>query len=381
MKYYIIAGEASGDLHGSNLMKGIYEHDPCANIRFRGGNLMDSVYINHKTDTGGLAGDYNEGAVIGFSQIIAGLKKFISSLKFCKKDILKFNPDVVILVDYPGFNMKIAEFAHKSGYKVFYYIAPKVWASREGRIGKIKKYIDKLFVIFPFEVDYFKSHGIEAIYKGNPLADYISFKDRETFFKSCDLPDADYIAILPGSRKDEVKTMMPVCMEFADKLRRIPKYEKFMFIVAGAPSRSMEDYIPHIGDRDYVKVIFNETTSVIRHAKAAVVNSGTASLETCMVGTPQVVGYAGSPLNYVLGKLIIKVKYVSPGNLILNKKAVKELLQDYLTSDNLLAEIRRIMEDGEYRAGILSDYDRIKESLGGKGVSDAVAKYMTECLK
>ena len=379
MRYYIIAGEASGDLHGSNLMKGLYAEDPAADIRFWGGALMDGVYREHQ-DGVGLARDYRDGAVMGFSGVLLHAGAFLRKLRECREDILRFRPDVVILIDYPGFNFRIAEFAHRQGLKVYYYIAPKVWASRESRIRKLKKYVDRLYIVFPFEKDYFSRKGVEYIYLGNPLVDAVDASpalrtSRAEFLREAGLPDRPYIAILAGSRKGEIRTMMPVCSEFADRLRRQPGFEQFQFIIAGAPSRSMEEYAPWLKGREaYLRVVFGRTHAVIRHAAAAVVNSGTASLETCLIGTPQVVAYATSDFNYCLARQIIKVEYISLGNLIAGRKVFRELIQYYLTPDNLVDEVRRLVQDEEYRAEMQAGYEEIRSALGGSGASRAVAK-------
>ena len=256
MKYYIIAGEASGDLHGSNLMKGIYAEDPQADIRFWGGDCMASVWSEGFRTVGvagtpdrcpGLVRHYKEGAVMGFVEVLAKARKLLKNVEFCKQDILSWTPDVVILIDYPGFNFKIAEFAHKAGFKVFYYIAPKVWASREGRIEKLRRYVDRLFIVFPFEKPYFESKGIKYIYKGNPLVDAVdgskAMKEtRQEFMQRCALPDSPVIAMLAGSRKGEINTMMPVLTEFATKMHALPEYSDYQFIIAGAPARTIDDY-------------------------------------------------------------------------------------------------------------------------------------------
>ncbi|MCR5003945.1 MAG: lipid-A-disaccharide synthase [Bacteroidales bacterium] len=375
MKYYIIAGEASGDLHGSNLMKGLYKKDPSADIRFWGGGLMNAVYKANQSGEG-LVRDYKEGAVMGFTEVLSKARKLLGNVKFCQEDILAWNPDVVILIDYPGFNFKIAEFAHKKGLKVFYYIAPKVWASREGRIRKLREFVDRLYIVFPFEIPYFEGKGVNFIYKGNPLVDALD--DTQPFEG---LPDKPYIALLAGSRKPEISTMMPVFMGFVDRMKALPQYADMQFIVAGAPARSLDDYAGYIGDRkDYVKVVFGKTHSILKHAQAAVINSGTASLEAALIGTPQVVGYAGSALSFMIAKLIIKVKFISLGNLIIGRHAFRELLQYYFTPDTVLTEIRRILEDKEYRSAMLSDYDEIRNRLGGSGASEAIASSMIEEL-
>lgn len=381
MRYYIIAGEASGDLHGSNLMKGILNEDPQADIRFWGGDLMNNVYP-------GLVRHYKEGAVMGFVEVLAKADRLLRNVKFCKQDILEWNPDVVILIDYPGFNFKIAEFAHKAGYKVFYYIAPKVWASREGRIKKLRKYVDKLFIVFPFEIPYFDSKGIEYIYKGNPLVDAVDNskamkESREDFLKRCSLPDSPVIAMLAGSRKAEISTMMPVLTEFAAKMHKIPEYSEYQFLIAGAPARNIEDYSAWLNEENssYIKILFGETQSIIRHAEAGVINSGTASLETALFGTPQVVGYITNPITYWVAKKIIKIKYISLGNLIVDRLAFKEFIQHDCNADALVAEIRSLIEDKAYRRHMLDEYAEIRSALGGSGASAAIAKAMSDCLK
>ena len=412
MKYYIIAGEASGDLHGSNLMKGIYAEDPQADIRFWGGDCMLSVWEvfqnnpSHSCGAGpspcgqggstvlknlpdltpkgtGLVRHYKEGAVMGFVEVLAKAGKLLENVKFCKKDIMDWKPDVVILIDYPGFNFKIAEFVHKAGFKVFYYIAPKVWASREGRIRKLKKYVDKLFIVFPFEIPYFDSKGINYIYKGNPLVDAVDnskamLEIREDFISRNGLDNRPHIAMLAGSRKGEISTMMPVLTEFATKMHALPEYKDYLFLIAGATSRTMDDYAPWLnyGNKEYIKVLFGETQSIIRHADAAVVNSGTASLDTVLFNTPQVVGYITNPVTYWLAKKIVKIKFISLGNLIINRLAFKEFIQNDCNSNALIAEIREQIENKERRDAMLSDYADIRNALGGSGASVAVAKAM-----
>ncbi len=430
MKYYIIAGEASGDLHGSNLMKGIYAEDPQADIRLWGGDFMADVWNNFQHTEGlkagaestfqdratplaagggardvvvggvvlesafrsgrcaGLVRHYKEGAVMGFVEVLAKARKLLQNVKFCKKDILDWNPDVVILIDYPGFNFKIAEFAHKAGFKVFYYIAPKVWASREGRIRKLKKYVDRLFIVFPFEIPYFDSKGVKYIYKGNPLVDAVDGsaamnETREDFFSRNSLPDSPFIAMLAGSRKPEISTMMPVLTEFAAKMHSFPEYSDYQFIIAGAPARSMEDYAHWLneGNSKYIKILFGQTQSIIRHAEAGVINSGTASLETALFGTPQVVGYITNPITYWLAKKIVKIKYISLGNLIVDRLAFKEFIQHECNADKLITEIRELIENQDRRQAMLDEYAQIRALLGGTGASAAVAKAMIEELK
>ena len=382
MKYYIIAGEASGDLHGSNLMRGLYAQDPEADIRFWGGGMMDAVYREHQQGSG-LVTDYREGAVMGFWEVFLKAGSLLRQVRFCKQDILAWKPDVVILIDYPGFNFKIAEFAHEAGYKVFYYIAPKVWASREGRIRKLKAYVDKLFIIFPFEKTYFQEKGVSYVYAGNPLVDAVDGspamqESRDGFLARTGLPDAPWIAFLAGSRNQEIKRMMPRLMEFADAWHA--RHPEYRFVVAAAPSRTLQDYAPWLGNRDYVQVVPGETYGVLRHARAAIINSGTASLEAALIGTPQVVAYRMAPLSFVIGWMIIKVKFISLANLILNRKAFTELIQFQFTVDAILKEMESLTADESRRARMLADYARVRELLGGSGASEAVAKAMTESL-
>ena len=373
MKYYLIAGEASGDLHASNLMKGLAAEDPEAEFRFWGGELMAAV-------GGTMVQDYKEGAVMGLTDTLAKAGKLLGNLSRCRKDIIGWKPDVVILIDYPGFNMKIAKFCHQNGIRVFYYIAPKTWASRESRNRKLKAWVDRLFIVFPFEIPYFTKKGIPFIYKGNPLIDAVDNASTRN------IQTGRYIAMLAGSRKGEISRMMPVLMETADRLHTLPEYADMKFVLAGAPSRTPEDYTPWLeGRSDYVKVVFGETYSVLKGARAAVINSGTASLEAALIGTPQVVGWSTSALTAWVARKVLKVmdniKYISLGNLIVDRLAFKELVQEDFTADKVCKEVRRLVEDEVYRSKMLSNYRDIRNSLGGRGASSAVAKAMIEEIR
>ena len=372
MKYYLIAGEASGDLHGNNLMKGLLQEDPGADIRFWGGGMMEAA-------GGTKVRDYKATAVMGLTDVLANLGRISRNLKDCKADILEWKPDVVILIDYPGFNMKIARFCHEHGIRVFYYIAPKTWASREGRNRKLKAWVDRLFIVFPFEIPYFESRQIPFIYKGNPLVDAV---DKHEYRRP---EEGRYIAILAGSRKAEIARTMPKAMRMADILHALPEYAGCKFIVAGAPSRSPEDYDRHIGGRDYVEVVFGRTYDVLKFADAALINSGTASLEAALIGTPQVVCWSTSFVTAVLAKYVLRVldhiKYISLGNLILDRLAFRELIQYDFTPEECAAEIRRLTEDLPDRERMLADYREIRQRLGGTGASRAVAKAMIQCLE
>ena len=383
MKYYLIAGEASGDLHGSNLMKGLIEADPDAHFRFQGGQMMASV-------SDGLVKDYRQTAVMGITDVLKNLGKISGNLAFCKQDILQWKPDVVILIDYPGFNLKIARFAKENGFKVFYYIAPKVWASREGRIRQLKAYVDRLYIIFPFEIPYFTEKGIAFTYKGNPLVDAVDAspavaRTREDFFAAHALSPCRYIAILAGSRSGEISRMMPVCMEAVDRMGADPQYKDLHFIVAGAPARSPEEYLPYIGGRSHVHLVFGDSYGVLKQAGCAIINSGTASLEAALIGTPQVVCWSTSKITYWVGKYILRIlkhiKYISLGNLILDRLVFKEFIQDDFNAAALCEETGRLLEEGPYRERMLEGYAQIRSALGGRGASRAVAQAMLKELK
>ena len=383
MKYYLIAGEASGDLHGSNLMKGLYAQDAQADIRFWGGELMTAVHHAHQEGEG-LVKDYRDGAVMGVVEVLMQGFSLLKKVRFCEEDIAAWKPDVVILIDYPGFNFKIAKYAHKAGYKVFYYIAPKVWASREGRIRKLKAWVDRLYVIFPFEQAYFRSKGVPFTYAGNPLVDAIDqspamSESREDFLTRTGLPDTPYIALLAGSRNMEIGSMMPTYMQFADAWHAA--HPSWSFVVAAAPSRIPDDYANYLGDRDFVHVVFGETYATLRHAEAAVINSGTASLEATLIGTPQVVTYKVAAVSAFVMRRFIKVQYVSLANLILDRPIFKELLQQDFTVANLTEEMERLTGDAACRQAMRADYAEVRRQLGSGGASTAVAEAMTDTLR
>ncbi len=377
MKYYIIAGEASGDLHGSNLMKGLYVADPQCDVRFWGGDRMAAA-------GGTMVRHYKETAVMGFVEVLAKAHKVLNNLSHCKKDILKYSPDVVILIDYAGFNLKIARFAKEHGIRTFYYIAPKVWAWKEGRIKKIRKYVDKLFIIFPFETDYFHKKNINAIYRGNPLIDSIAnhrscSESREEFLQRHSLEDKPIIALLAGSRKGEISWLLPRYKEAAALLP-----EGYQILLAGAPSIELEYYTKYI-EGSNIKLIADDTYGVLCNAEAAIVASGTASLETALIGTPQVVCYGGNPISFWIAKQFIlhskSISYISLGNLIINRQAFRELLQDQCTAKTISDEVRRLVSDLPYREEMLQNYSDIRKALGDEGASVKVAEAMIEELK
>ena len=384
MKYYIIAGEASGDLHGSNLMKALYAQDPAATVRFWGGPKMNEVYKEHESGTG-LVADYRDTAVMGIVQVLKQGRTLVKRIESCQQDILAWKPDAVVLIDYPGFNLRIAQFAHNAGFKVFYYIAPKVWGSRESRVAQLKAYVDKLFIVFPFEKPYFERQGVPFVFVGNPLVDALAqspqlTESKEAFLQRTGLPDQPWIALLAGSRTMEIRSMMPVYMELASAWHET--HPNDLFVVAAAPSRTLADYQDYIGDRPYVKVVFGETYGALKHARAAVINSGTASLEAAIIGTPQLVSYKLSSLvpAWLLRKYI-KVKYISLGNLILDRLAFKEYVQNEVQVPALYAELTRLCDDAAYRKAMLASYAQIRTLLGSTGASETAAREIISALQ
>ncbi len=368
MRYYIIAGEASGDLHGSNLMKGIKAADPEAEFRFWGGDLMAS-------QGGKVVKHYKETAVMGFVEVLSSIRKIGRNIILCKKDLLEYYPDILILIDYPGFNFRMAKFAKRNGIKVFYYISPKVWAWKESRIENLRRDVDKLFIIFPFEIEYFKKHGIEAIYNGNPLLDSIAqakagIESEEEFRRRLGLDDRPIIGLLAGSRSMEIKYLLP----------RMVKLEKllpgFNYLLAGAPSTDLSTYEKYLKNSN-IKLLFSETYNILTHSKVTVLSSGTASLEAALLDAPQVVCYGGNEISYQIAKRLIKVKYASLVNLILDKPVVKELLQHDCTPEKIAEEVKSLL-DSRRREGVLKKYAKVREMLGGEGASVKVAKSMIE---
>lgn len=368
MKYYIIAGEASGDLHGSNLMKAIKQKDENAEFRFWGGDLMQA-------QGGTLVKHYRDLAFMGFVEVIQNLGTIIKNIKFCKEDIRKFQPDTLILIDYPGFNLRIAKFAKELGIRVVYYISPQLWAWKEGRVETIKKFVDEMLVILPFEKDFYKKHSVDAHFVGHPLLDAISDLspvNQHNFKIENRLGNQEIIALLPGSRKQEVskmlETMLSVRSEFPD----------YQFVIAGAPSLPKEFYQEFLDEN--VHFVSNKTYDLLRCSKAALVTSGTATLETALLNIPEVVCYKGSSISYAIAKRLVKhIKYISLVNLIMDKEVVKELIQNELNTLNLVKELKAILH-GEERERILHDYAELRKKLGGKGASEKAAEIIVNTL-
>lgn len=367
MKYFIIAGERSGDLHGSNLIKAIKKADNQANIKAWGGDYMQEAGA-------AITKHYRDLAFMGFLEVLKNLPTILGFIGECKKTIEEFQPDAIILIDYAGFNMRIAKWAKKKGYKVFYYISPKVWAWNQSRAWSLKKNLDRLFVIFPFEVEFFKKYDFEVEFVGNPLFDAIAtFKPAADFLKKNNLSDKKIVALLPGSRKQEVEKMLNLMVatqsEFAD----------YQFVIAGVGNLSLDFYQPFLNEN--IKLVTDQTYDLLSHSTAALVTSGTATLETALFGVPQVVCYKTSGLSYKIAKWVIKVPYISLVNLVAQKEVVKELIQDELTIENLSNELNKILNVADSRNKQINEYKQVKESLGDVGASEKTGRRIVEILK
>ena len=377
MKYYLIVGEASGDLHASNLMRALKEHDPQADFRFFGGDLMKAV-------GGTLVKHYKELAYMGFIPVLLHLRTIFRNMDLCKKDIVDWQPDALILVDYPGFNLKIAEYIKKhTDIPIYYYISPKIWAWKEYRIKNIKRDVDELFSILPFEVDFFKGHQYPIHYVGNPCVDAVDAFQKahsetfETFVADNSLDEKPIIALLAGSRKQEIKDNLPDMLEAAK-----PFVGEYQLVLAGAPSIDPAYYQQYIGTDVPIRIIFGQTYRLLAHAKAALVTSGTATLETALFRVPQVVCYylaMGKVISF-LRRHILKVKYISLVNLVANKEVVRELVADTMTVSNVRSELDALLNDEAYRNKMLQEYDRMIKILGPAGASRQAALKMIELL-
>jgi len=369
MKYYLIAGEASGDLHGANLMKELKLQDPTSDFRYWGGDLMHEV-------SNGLVKHYRDLAFMGFIEVMMNLRTITQNIAFCKKDIKEYNPDVIIFIDYPGFNMRIATWAKQKGIKTHYYISPQIWAWKEGRIKKIKRDVDAMYVILPFEKDFYeKKHNFPVHFVGHPLIDAIADReqvDPAQFCQENSLDDRPIVALLPGSRKQEISKMLEVMLSIADDF---PDYQ---FVIAGAPSQPAEFYQPFIKKQN-VHLLLNKTYDLLSLCNTALVTSGTATLETALFKVPQVVCYKGSRISYEIAKRFIKLKYISLVNLILDKEVVTELIQTDFNSKRLKEELTAILDDYK-RATLFLDYYDLEQKLGGKGASKKTASLIIDSL-
>lgn len=364
MKYYIIAGEASGDLHGSNLIREIRNKDRDARIRGWGGGLMHEAGAE-------IVKDYRDLAFMGFTEVIRNLPTILRNIKFCKSDISQFNPDAIVFIDYPGFNLRIAEWARKTGFKTIYYISPQVWAWKESRVQGIRNNIDKMLVILPFEKDFFLKWNYETEYVGHPLVEVIErFKKSpeagllpEIYLANGELikPTLPLVALLPGSRKQEILMKLPVMLEAS---RQFPGLQ---FVVAEAPGQDTGFYDEVLKNYPQAGRVKNQTYSLLMHAKAACVTSGTATLETALFGVPEVICYKGSSISYQIAKRLIKVKYISLVNLIMNRPVVKELIQEEMNVKNIATELKKLVLDDAVRARIHNDYADLRALLSQGG--------------
>ena len=355
-KLYIIAGEASGDLHGSNLIKALKSQDANLQIRSWGGDLMQAAgaeVVKH----------YKELAFMGFVEVVKNLKTILGNLSFCKKDILEFKPDALVLIDYPGFNLRIAKWAKKQGIKVIYYISPQIWAWNSKRVHAIKKDVDRMITILPFEKDFYKKYGMEVDYVGHPLLDVVNdFKsDRTAFYKKWNLSEKPIIALLPGSRKQEIRTTLEIM------LKMVAQFPDYQFVVAGAPSQDNSFYQTVFEQTGLeIPLVENETYELLNHSTAALVTSGTATLETALFEVPQVVCYKGNSISYQIAKRLVNVNYISLVNLIADREVVKELIQKEFNKEKLEEELSKIL----YKPiGMKKDYQEVKELLGNSGAS------------
>jgi lipid-A-disaccharide synthase len=367
MKYYLVAGEASGDLHGANLMKALKQEDPEAEFRFYGGNKM-------LAEGGTLVKHYSEMAFMGFTEVLMNLSTILKNMKACKADVLNYEPDTLILIDFPGFNLKIAAYAKQKGIKVCYYISPKVWAWNQKRVLTIKRDIDKLFCILPFEVDFYKRWGMEVNYVGNPLLDEIEqFHFNPQFKKHNNINDKPVIALLPGSRKQEIERLLPVM------LKMVPLFKEYTFVIAAAPTFSESYYHDFIGKQP-VKLVFNQTYDLLTVAHSAIVASGTATLETALFHVPQVVVYKGGIISIAIARMLVKIKFISLVNLIMDKKVVTELIQEECNQVTLFETLKQISSE-PLRASILEDYKELSQIMGLPGASGRTAKLIVDFLE
>lgn len=370
MKYYIIAGEASGDLHGSNLIKALKEKDPEAEIRAWGGDLMQEAGAE-------LVKHYKDLAFMGFIEVVRNLRTILGNMKFCKQDIEAFQPDVVIMIDYPGFNLRIAKWTHQKGLKTFYYISPQLWAWHSSRVHGIKATIDRMFVILPFEKEFYEKYDYEVDFVGHPLLDVVdNYPAQPGFKEQNNLDERPIIALLPGSRKQEISRMLGIMLQV------IPDFPDYQFVIAGAPSISLsfyEDIIQQTGSKEQVSVVSNKTYDLLKQAKAALVTSGTATLETGLFNVPQVVCYKGNQLSYWIARRLVNVKYISLVNLIVDQPLIKELIQDELTVAHLKKEMGSLFHPMQ-RDKVLTGYTLLREKLGEAGASKRTAELMLQYL-
>ena len=372
MKYYIIAGEASGDLHAANLMKELKKQDENADFRCWGGDLMEAegaTIVKH----------YRDLAFMGFIEVLMNLRTIVRNLKLCKQDIEAYQPDALILVDYPGFNLRIADWAHQKGISIHYYISPQIWAWKQSRIHQIKRNVDHMYVILPFEKPFYKQFDYDVTFVGHPLLDAIAqFRDQQSksdFRSKHNLSEKPIISLLPGSRKQEIKTVLPIMLS-AQKY--FPDYQ---WVIAGAPSQDESFYQVFTKGNKDVYLVMNDTYGLLQESKAALVTSGTATLETALFEVPEVVCYKGSYISYLIARKLIKVKFISLVNLIMDRELVKELIQAELNEQNIKHELQALLTNPESIKTITTGYAELKEKLGGGGASAKTASSLLKTLK
>lgn len=366
LKLYVIAGEASGDLHGGNLIKALRHEHPNVHVRCWGGEKMEAA-------GGELVKHYRDLAFMGFVEVVLNLRTIMRNIAFCKSDILAYQPDAIVLIDYPGFNLRIAEWAKQQGIRVFYYISPQIWAWKQKRVHQIKRDVERVFCVLPFEKEFYQKFHVDVSFVGHPLLDINDeILDKPQFLAKNNLPDRPIIALLPGSRTQEIKSMLPIMLSTAEQF---PDYQ---FVIAGAPGQELSRYQPYLNDR--VKLIFGQTYPLLKHAEAGLITSGTATLEAGLFQLPQVVCYKAGAISYAIAKRIIKVKYISLVNLILDKPAVKELIQSDLNTGQLCDELDSLLTSPMRIAEVNSDYIRLRNALGGPGASQRTANEMLKIL-
>ena len=370
MKYYLIAGEASGDLHGANLMRALQQIDPEAEFRFWGGDRMEAV-------GGKLIKHYRDLAFMGFWEVVTNLRTILRNIDFCKRDIIQFQPDAIIFIDYPGFNMRIAKWAKQQGIPTHYYISPQIWAWKENRIKAIKRDVDAMYVILPFEKDFYEEkHQYPVHFVGHPLLDAIAARkevSEEVFKRENGLDERPIIALLPGSRKQEIAKMLSVMLSV------VGSYHQYQFVIAGAPSLGYDFYKQFIKEEN-VHFVTGKTYDLLAHSYAALVTSGTATLETALFRIPEVVCYRGNWISYQIAKRVISLKYISLVNLIMDAPVVTELIQGALNTRNLKAELNKLL-NADYREKLLKDYEALREKLGNEGASERTAQAIYDSLQ
>lgn len=367
MKLFVIAGEASGDLHGANLIKALKTENTTLEVEAWGGDLMSEAGANVRKH-------YKELAFMGFIEVLMNIRTILKNFKKCKADIEAFEPDALVLIDYPGFNLRMAKYAWKKGIPVYYYISPQIWAWKKGRVHQIQKYVNKMFVILPFEKEFYSKYDVDVEFVGHPLLDVIEKEDPIPFREKYDLDERPIIALLPGSRKQEISTMLPLMLQTKKE------FSDYQFVIAGAPSQEPSFYQTFCDGHD-VQVVFDDTYGLFKTATAGFVTSGTATLEAALHKMPQVVCYKANWVSYFIAKHLVDIKYISLVNLIMDEEVVKELIQHDLTPKKMKAELQLVLPDGQKRAQLMSTYDQLQEKLGGSGASKRTAQSLLKNLE